>query len=259
MRSDEEDGGANHQFHQFSVTRYGSIYIGLLSVFHIDDLAMQDGKPCYTSRPYPEVASCDTQLAVSRDGLRWRRVAGREPFLKLRPGSWDGMFISTASQMLVHDDKVWVYYAGNAHMQGDGPYEKGIGLCQVPKDRFVGIRPRVTGGAGVIETTPLHFGGGSLSINADASPGRVRVELCTFEGRSIEGFGRDDCVPVQGNSPDHPVTWRRTGKARRLEEAVAETGGVPLRLRFFLEQATLYAYSFMLPSSIAASGPASRG
>jgi len=241
MRSDEADGGADHQFHQFSVTRYGSVYIGLLSVFHIRDLATENGRPCYTSRPYPEIASCDTHLAVSRDGIRWQRVANRQPFLGLRPGMWDGMFINTASQMVLRDDQVWIYYAGNRNMQGMG-YAKAIGAARLPRDRFLALEPRTRLDTGVVETTPLRLEDGALSINANADGGCVRVELCTFNGGKIEGFGKDECTPLSADKLSHTVAWRHAGRTRGLGDALRETSGNPIRIRFYLNQARLYAY-----------------
>jgi len=75
------------------------------------------------------------------------------------------------------------------------------------------------------------------------------VALCSFEGRPIEGFGRDDCVPFREDVLNNRVTWRSGGRTRGMDAAIAGSQGQALRLRFYLERAALYAYSMpLIPS-----------
>jgi hypothetical protein len=233
-----------HQFHQFSVTRHRNLFIGLLSVFHVHDLALTaDGVPTYTSRPYPEVASCDTWLAVSRDGVNWKRVGGNQPLLGLCPGRWDGLFLCTASQCLFHDEQVWIYYAGKPTRQGENePSVKSIGLARLPRDRFAALAPRGPG-RGVIELKPTAYGSLDLALNARATDGGyVMTELCDMSGRCLEGFSMAECIPMTSDSLAEPVRWLGSHGAMTLADAVGRVNGAPLRVRFYLEDAQVYAW-----------------
>lgn len=45
-------------------------------------------------------------------------------------------------------------------------------------------------------------------LNADASAGSIRVEVLDSDGRSLEGYGAKDRVPVTGDSVRHNVRWK---------------------------------------------------
>ena len=77
------------------------------------------------------------------------------------------------------------------------------------------------------------FRDGGLEINADASGGQVSVEVLTADGRVQPGFSIDDCVPLRGDNVRHSVQW----KSATLADAEQ-----PLRLRFVLNGAELYAF-----------------
>jgi hypothetical protein len=233
LRADERDGGARGQLHQLSVTKYHDVYIGLLSLFHIDDVYSTPEHPIF------EEGKCDAQLVVSRDGVHWQRVADRAVFLPLgEDGQWDSQWIVTASQMLLYDDKVWIYYAATDRTRSQG-HRYQIGLAQLPRDRFVSLGPRHEGEDGYIELKPQHYGTGDLAVNADASKGQIQVELRTLEDKILDGFSRHDCTGIVGDDLNHAVHWQ--GKA--LRDATIEHNG-PLRMRLYLCQARIFALLF---------------
>lgn len=89
-------------------TRYGPLYVGLVSLFPIDRLEF-DGEYRGDKGIRMEFGKTDTELVASRDGVHWRRVADRATFLPLgAPDQWDGDWIVTASQMVTHDGKVLI-------------------------------------------------------------------------------------------------------------------------------------------------------
>ena len=53
----------------------------------------------------------------------------------------------------------------------------------------------------------------------------------------IEGFGLDDCIELLGDDLARSVRWRGGADLARL-------AGVPVRLRFVLRDADLYALQF---------------
>jgi hypothetical protein len=225
------------QYHQFSVTRYGNLFVGLLSTFHIADI--------YSTEEYPifEEGTCDAQLMVSRDGLRWQQVAGGSPFLPLgSAGEWDSRWITTASQFLFHDDQIWIYYAGTGRTRSEG-HDCKIGLAQLPRDRFVALAPKDPEREAMVELKPRHCDPEDLLLNANAEDGEIRVELCSFSGNPLAGFTREDCQPIYADSLDHAVRWQDLG----LAAAVAQHGP-NLRIRLILRRARLHALRFAHPT-----------
>ena len=82
------------------------------------------------------------------------------------------------------------------------------------------------------------FDGCELELNYSTSAaGSVRVEVQDAEGRAVPGFGLDDCPEIFGDEIDGCVDW---GEGADLS-AVA---GRPVRLRFELKDADVYAFKF---------------
>jgi len=231
--ADEGDGFPEHQFHQLSVTQHGTQFIGLLSVFHIDEYPF--------SRFFEaeiEEGTCDTQLIVSRDGINWEHVADRQVFLPTGDdGQWDSKWITTASQIVFNDDQMLFYYSATNSPRSQG-HHVDIGVAALPRDRFQSLKPREDNEPAIIETIPLRVGQGDLRINADAQDGRILVELCDFNGIPLEGFTKDDCNPITSDALDHVVKW----KGQSIFRAQTHIPIVPdIRLRFNLFNASLYA------------------
>lgn len=271
MRPDEEDGYPDVQVQQLAVTNYEGISIGLLSLFRIAqrlpiheegaaggeavrqqameaDLAkLPDNALTRAISGYHEGPQInDLQLVTSRDGVHFSRVAERQWFMrKSEPENWIAMggatssHITTASQMLVHDDTVWIYFA-----EGDGRPDKGkhIGLATIPRDRFVAMMPERLVDDAVIELVPMQYPDGNLRLNAYAGPaGMIRAEVADFDGRVVEGFERENAVPIAGDSLDHRVAWRAAGETCTLDQLPPELRDQPVRLRFWLHQARVFA------------------
>ena len=92
---------------------------------------------------------------------------------------------------------------------------------------------------GELTTVPLVFAGRKLVLNVDTSAmGSARVELQDEQGQPLPGFSAADCDPIDGNFTARTVTWK--GKAQ-----VAAAEGKPVRLRFALRAAKLYAFQFL--------------
>ena len=234
LRADSIDGDPAHQFHQLTVTRRGPQFIGLLSIFHIDRYERQ---PDFD---FPvEIASCDTQLIASRDGLHWTRVADRQVFIPNRTApAWDAQFIRTGN-ILFEKDRMLFYYSGSPRRQSEGRHESGIGVAELPLDRFQSLRPRRLSQPAVLETKPLELDEGDLRVNVDARHGTVLAELCDFNGVVLDGFGKADCAPIKEDSLDCTVRWN----GRKLSDAVDKDKVFrrAIRIRFYVHNAALYA------------------
>jgi hypothetical protein len=87
-------------------------------------------------------------------------------------------------------------------------------------------------------TKPLTFAGKTLQINFSTSAaGSVRVEIQDAAGKPIPGFALDDCPEIYGDRIEHAVAWRQVNDLGKL-------AGQPVRLRFVMKDADLYAIRF---------------
>ncbi len=103
-------------------------------------------------------------------------------------------------------------------------------------DGFVSVNAGYSGGE--FTTRPLIFSGSSLELNYSTSAvGSVRVELQDEEGRALPGYGMNDCTEMFGDEIDGIVRWSNGSDVSAL-------AGRPVRLRFRLADADVYAFKF---------------
>ena len=103
-------------------------------------------------------------------------------------------------------------------------------------DGFVSLNAGYRGGD--VVTRPFVFEGRRLRLNyATSAVGSVRVEIQDDRGGVIPGFGLADCPEMFGDLIDGTVTWNGGGDVSGL-------AGRPVRLRFALMDADLYAFKF---------------
>jgi hypothetical protein len=103
-------------------------------------------------------------------------------------------------------------------------------------DGFASVRAPARGGE--VLTRPLTFAGRRLVVNfATSAAGGLRVELQVASGTAVPGFALGDCRELVGNEIERAVDWTAGGDVGRL-------AGRPVRLRFALADADLYAIRF---------------
>ena len=103
-------------------------------------------------------------------------------------------------------------------------------------DGFVSVNAAFSGGEFL--TSPLTFAGSRLALNISTSgAGRIQVEIQRGDGSPIEGFALSDCHDVIGDELERTVSWHGGADVSRLV-------GTPIRLRFALSDADLYAMRF---------------
>ncbi len=101
-------------------------------------------------------------------------------------------------------------------------------------DGFASVGAPMSGGEFV--TKPLRFDGKHLAINyATSAAGSVRVELQTEQGEPIPGFTLAESQDIFGDQVERTVGWKAGGD-------VGQLAGTPVRLRFVLKDADLYAF-----------------
>jgi hypothetical protein len=254
---EEDDYGRALQGHFLHPFVYGDQYLGFYSAIHSKEGWVQ------------------TYLVTSRDGRSWERPLRRDPLIGLgAEGQFDEDSVDTAinSPILIGDD-LYIYYCGRARRHWAGVAATGaIGLARLKRDRFAGL---ANGGwfnrdcnnnvsnDGEVVTRPVSVTGPMLYINArsrqvprrtlipDASLsdfeeqdlqagdlwGTVRVELLDENQDPIPGYSLEECHPIRDDAVRIPVRWQ---SREDVEELEART----ICVRFRLNMATLYAYTF---------------
>ena len=230
------------QLYGMSVFRDREVYFGFLWVYHPNSLMI------------------DVQLAHSRDGIGWRRSDQRHPILSYGlPNHFDS-HVLIALEPLIREDEIWVYYAAEneahaltkqdvqlgTHPLGDTPVplaqqswlkeRRGYGgLAMVRRDGLVSLDSDAP--EGVVITKPFVCRGKQLLINADASRGRIRVELLDVMGVPLLGFeaGRSD--PLHGDSVSQLASWDGKSDLSSLESR-------KIKLRLLMAHSKLFSFRF---------------
>jgi hypothetical protein len=103
-------------------------------------------------------------------------------------------------------------------------------------DGFASVRAAYTGGEFV--TKPFTFTGKRLQLNfATSAAGGIHVEIQDSAGQPIAGFSLEDCQELIGNEIERAVVWKSN-------EDVSKLAGRPVRLRFAMKDADLFALRF---------------
>ena len=237
------------QLYNLDAVAYESLLLGLFTIW--------PGQPRDRAKPN---YVC---LGFSRDGFHWDRLDHR-PFIGVseRYGDWNwGNVQSAGGGCLVVGDKLYFYFSARAGIQGSAA--SGVcttGLATLRRDGFASMD---AGDAeGVLTTRPVRFSGKHLFVNADLKGGDLAVEILGADGQPIAPLSRADCVVGGASVPRDsvllPVTWKGATDLSSL-------AGKPVRFRFFLRNARLYAFWVSPDASgashgyVAAGGPGFTG
>ncbi len=194
------------------------------------------------SHPRYATTVTDAVFMTSRDGLNFKRWP--EAFIRPGPknrGSWVygdnfvfwGM-VETASHIADTPNDLSLY-ATEGYWEGPGTSTRRFTMRI---DGFVSAYAPFSGGEFV--TKPLIFDGGNLTLNVETSgPGSVQVEIQEADGTPIDGYTLDECPPIFCDDLRHTVRWEYEGGDVRA------LAGKPVRLRFALKDADLYAFQFV--------------
>jgi len=230
---DQEPGDpAQTQFYGLGAIPYGAYEIGTLWIYHTDAGDMGFNKMHGHQQP---------ELTYTRTGYAWHRAAPGTPWIELgAEGSWEWGGIQPASTPVLLEDEIRFYYVGSRTERGvgrdyDGTEPRcGIGFASMAVDRFVGVE---TSGEGWILTRPFWTETPEFYVNANVSDGgELRVSIDDVQGRTIEGFGIEDSLPIVGDSTRHRVAWRNCPDPSKLADR-------EIRLRVRAAKATIWALS----------------
>lgn len=182
----------------------------------------------------------DAVFMSSHDGLRWNR-----PFMEafIRPGldplNWGGAHGNCmAAWGIIQSSptEISLFWADHYdNYPADALIPRMI-RGTVRLDGFASVNAPHAGGECV--TKLLTFSGKELVLNVSTSaPGSIRVELQDAEGRPLPGYALDDCPPIWGDEIERKVAWKHGTD-------VSSLAGQPIRLRFVMMDADLYAFRF---------------
>ncbi len=181
--------------------------------------------------PYPGVS--DGVLITSRDGIHFDRrflEAFIKPDLGIR--NWtDRTNLPTWGVVQTGPEEMSVYWVEHFR-HPDIRLRRG----SLRLDGFASVRAAPAGGEFV--TRPLRFQGNKLQINfATSAPGSIRIAVLDRAGTEIPGFGLADCLELYGNEIERTVAWKQGADVSRL-------AGQPIRMRFVMQDADLFALRF---------------
>jgi hypothetical protein len=176
----------------------------------------------------------DALFMASRDGVHWTRYLdawvrpGPDPRNWGQRNNYPLWGIARTSAM------EWSMYISEHYMQPDVP--GCLRRLAIRPHGFVSAHADYRGGE--LVTKPFLFEGRFLRLNyATSAAGQLQVEIQDAEGRPIEGFRLDDMDILFGDQLDAGIAWQGGADLGAL-------AGTPIRLRFVLRDADLFALRF---------------
>jgi hypothetical protein len=180
----------------------------------------------------------DTQLMWSRDGAAFELAPSTfMPPGPERPGSWT--YADHVGWHLVETASVYPGAAPELTLYAQEFYY--VDAVQLRRhtlrlDGFASIHAPLSGGE--LLTPPLIFQGVSLSLNfATSAFGSLRVEVQDTDGRPLPGFTLADSIELYGDTVARMAMWKDNPD-------LSTHASKPVRLRFVLRDADLYAMQF---------------
>lgn len=187
------------------------------------------------------VALSEGLIMASRDGIRFKRW--NEAFLPPgieRPGTWNyghqyigWHLVETKADAEGAPNEISLYATESYWTDNSSALRR----YTLRLDGFVSAYAPMT--AGELVTRPMTVKGKRLAVNfATSAAGGMRIEIQDAAGQPIPGYGIEDCPVLFGDAIERTVTWK-TG------QDVSVISGQPIRLRFELRDADLYAFQFL--------------
>ncbi|UCH35832.1 MAG: glycosyl hydrolase family 32 [Armatimonadota bacterium] len=210
------------ELYNLDAVAYESIMLGLFSIWR--------GQPQDRAKPN------EVCVGFTRDGFHWYRP-DRRAFIPVSEnyGDWNWANVQSAGGCcLVVGDELWFYVSGRAGERGSSASGvSSTGLAMLRRDGFASMDADESGGT--LTTRRVRFSGKYLFVNADADGGELRVEVLDEHGRMIRPFTRANCVPISADKTLQAVHWKGA-------EDLSAVAGKPVKLRFRLTNASLYAF-----------------
>lgn len=178
----------------------------------------------------------DLELVYSPGGGDWDHLPSRPRVLAPGDGdAWDGgMVLPGMGETISVGDECWYYYYGSPARHSESGGTGAVGIARYTPGRLAGQQ---LVGEGWFSTLPFRCPGGRLTLNADSSEPLSVAAVGTGYGGEHQGFGREDCGPIQGDGTGLKVRWRERAD-------VSELAGQYIRLAVYGRNARLYGATF---------------
>lgn len=209
----------------------------------------------------------ETQLAVSRDGVHWKRYP-RPAYVGIgKQGSHDIHQAYLAHGLVQRGDEIWQYCFGETayHSTWLSMKERVRAVYRLVQrlDGFVSADTPYDK-EGILITKPLKFKGNRLVLNIDTdAAGYAQVGFLDEHGKPVEGFSVDDCVYINGDFIEIEAEWIKNRNQLQIthgtsiEDVLPEVEklqinkdvslleGKSVQLVFRMRGAELYALQFL--------------
>ena len=183
----------------------------------------------------------EAQLAVSRDGIHWKRYP-RPVYVGIGRHHGDPIHqVYLAQGMVRRGSEIWQYYFGEEayHSTWKRNLKRAVYRVVQRLDGFVSVTAPYEK-TGTLITKPLVFSGNRLVLNIDTgAAGYAQVGLLDEQGKPIPGFSADDCVYINGDFVETEVEWVKKGKD------LSSLQGKVVQVEFQLRGAKLYSMQFL--------------
>jgi hypothetical protein len=176
-----------------------------------------------------------TELAVSRDGIKWSTYANLGMYIPNGLSFGGQTIVETLAHggLVRRGDRIWQYARYGSGPHGSGK-EFNVRLTQ-RLDGFVSLDAQRE--EGVIITRPFVFEGRKLILNADARNGYIKVGMLNSSQKPLAGFGTKKAISVTSDSVEHVVRWKDNADVGNLS-------GQVVRLRIEMQNAKLFSFQF---------------
>ena len=231
--------------------RSPGIYVGIAARFMPGRQVVDDAAAASLGVDPKYYRDCsDAVLLTSRGGDRYDR-SFREAVI--RPGigleNWVSRSNYPALNVVPSGPEEMSVYVNQNYAQPTAELRR----YSMRVDGLASMRADAAGGGWT--TRPLMFAGDRLELNfATSAAGGIRVTLLDVDGSPIPGYGDDDAIEQIGNEIDRTVMWRKGPD-------VGDLAGHPVRIRFEMQDADLFAFRFRNAASsmdaVVPVGPAS--
>jgi hypothetical protein len=193
---------------------YGDLFIGLVWLFQVTPTSRQHGKFLG--------GRINCQLAYSYDGWHFQRGLRDEFIGNLPPGQYGAGCIFPTS-MIKADDEIRFYSCAtrmeHAIFEG-GPATAAILLHRLRLDGFVYLE--TSGGSASLKTRALLVEGDNLSLHVQVPDGEVTIEITDADGKQIDGYTFDDCLPCRADDVAWSPMWRSGKRFGALKDQAVQ-------------------------------------
>jgi hypothetical protein len=242
------------QLYCLSPVAYESIMLGAFAIHY-----GPENDECQKGQ-FPKLT--EIELGYSRDGFHFSRP-DRTSFIAAsrKEGEWDRGYVRPiGSVCTVVGDRLYFYYCGFSGVAPDGQKHFYAGgsthVAFLRRDGFASMD--ADAGSGELVTRPVTFQGVHFFVNAAAAKGEVRAEILDENGQAIAPFTAQNCIAITADKTLQAVQWKGA-------EDLSALRGRPVRIRFVVKDASLYAFWISPEASgashgyVAAGGPGFSG